>query len=57
MTPEEYLAALGWQSAGAVKVSLGLVSNFADVYQFVQFAETFLDAIPTESDLPPRRHC
>jgi len=31
------------KSAGAIRVSLGLVSNFADVYRFMQFAETLLD--------------
>ena len=31
------------KSAGAIRVSLGLVSNFADVEQFVAFAGTFRD--------------
>ena len=30
----------GGKSAGAIRVSLGLVSNFSDVYRFVQFAAT-----------------
>ena len=29
--------------AGAVRISLGLVSTFADAYHFVQFVETFAD--------------
>ena len=33
----------GGKSAGAIRVSLGLVSNFADVYRFVQFAAGFQD--------------
>jgi hypothetical protein len=33
----------GGKSAGAIRVSLGLVSNFADVYRFVQFARGFRD--------------
>ena len=33
----------GGKSAGAIRVSLGLVSNFADVYRFVQFASEFCD--------------
>jgi molybdenum cofactor sulfurtransferase len=33
----------GGKSAGAIRVSLGLVSNFADVYRFVQFASEFRD--------------
>ena len=31
------------KSAGAIRVSLGLVSNFADVYRFMQFAESLRD--------------
>jgi len=51
------LTDLGMQSGGAVRISLGLVTNFADVYRLVQFARTFLDTFPAESDLPPRLHC
>ncbi len=40
---EEYVAALPGKTMGAVRVSLGIVSNFADVYQFVQFARSFID--------------
>lgn len=54
---DEYLVALGLQSAGAIRVSLGLASNFADVSRFVQFAQAFLDTYPIEHDLPPRMHC
>ena len=54
---DRFLADLGMQSGGAVRVSLGLVTNFADVYRLARFAETFLDTFPTESDLPPRLHC
>lgn len=54
---DQFLADLGMQSGGAVRVSLGLVTNFADVYRLVQFAQTFLDTYPAESDLPPRLHC
>jgi molybdenum cofactor sulfurtransferase len=52
-----FLADLGMQSGGAVRVSLGLVTNFADVYRLVAFARTFLDTFPAEDDLSPRRHC
>ena len=31
------------KSAGAIRVSLGLASNFADVHRFVQFAEELRD--------------
>jgi len=54
---DQFLATSGMQSGGAVRVSLGLVTNFADVYRFVQFAQTFLDGLPEECDLPPRSHC
>jgi molybdenum cofactor sulfurtransferase len=54
---DQFLATLGMQSGGAVRVSLGLVTNFADVYRFVQFAQTFLNCFPEECDLPPRPHC
>jgi selenocysteine lyase/cysteine desulfurase len=57
ITWDQFLANLGMQSGGAVRVSLGLATNFADVYRFMQFAETFLDNIPTERDLQPRVHC
>ena len=46
MTFEQFLEALereGGKSAGSVRVSLGLVSTFDDVYAFMQFARTFLD--------------
>ncbi len=57
LTWDQFLATLGMKSGGAVRVSLGLVTNFADVYRFVQFAQTFLDNYPEECDLPPRLHC
>ena len=57
MSWDQFLADLGMQSGGAVRVSLGLATNFADVYRLVQFAQTFLDTFPGESDLPPRLHC
>jgi selenocysteine lyase/cysteine desulfurase len=57
ITWDQFLANLGMQSGGAVRVSLGLATNFADVYRFMQFAETFLDTFPFESNLQPRVHC
>ncbi len=57
MSWDQFLADLGMQSGGAVRVLLGLVTNYADVYRLVQFARTFLDTFPGESDLPPRLHC
>lgn len=57
MTFDQFLASLGMPTGGSVRVSLGLVSNFADVYRFMQFARTFLDDFPDTRDLPPRQHC
>jgi selenocysteine lyase/cysteine desulfurase len=54
---EEYLNALGLQSGGAIRISLGIATNFADVYHFLQFARSFLDTIPHEQELPPRTSC
>lgn len=31
------------EAVGAVRISVGLATNFHDVYRFVQFAQTFLD--------------
>lgn len=57
LTWDQFLASLGMQSGGAVRVSLGLVSNFADVYRLVEFARAFLDASPKAEALAPRLHC
>ena len=46
MTFEQFLTVLqdrDGKSAGAVRVSIGLASNFADVYQFLGFARSFID--------------
>lgn len=43
MTYEEFLHAIDGKTTGAVRASLGLPSNFADVYEFVSFAATFID--------------
>ncbi len=54
---DTFLADLGIHNGGAVRVSLGMVTNFADVFRLVPFAHTFLDTSPSEGDLPPRLHC
>ncbi len=43
MTFEQFIQVMDGKASGAVRVSVGLTSNFADVYRFVRFAETFLD--------------
>ena len=40
---DEFRRCIDTKSTGAVRVSLGLVSTFADVYRVVQFARRFLD--------------
>jgi len=43
LTLDDFRLCIDGKSFGAVRVSVGLVSNFADVYHFVQFAESFVD--------------
>ncbi|MEP7288223.1 MAG: aminotransferase class V-fold PLP-dependent enzyme [Chloroflexota bacterium] len=47
MTFEEFIevAAMNGRNAGALRVSLGLVSNFHDTYRFMAFAERFVDRL------------
>ena len=57
-TVDDYLKRAGLPSGGAVRVSLGLVSNLADVERFPDFAEqTYRDAEPVRVGLPPRLRC
>lgn len=44
ITPDRVhsLRGIAGQTTGALRASLGLVSNFADVYTYVQFAKTFV---------------
>jgi selenocysteine lyase/cysteine desulfurase len=43
MTFEEFITVMDGKANGAVRISLGIASTFADVYKFVQFAQTLLD--------------
>lgn len=43
MTFEQFLLVMDGRATGAVRVSLGVVSNFTDVYRLLGFLETFLD--------------
>jgi molybdenum cofactor sulfurtransferase len=46
MTFEEFIRVMSGRvkdAVGGVRVSMGVASNFADVYRFIRFAETFLD--------------
>ncbi|MBI3998917.1 MAG: aminotransferase class V-fold PLP-dependent enzyme [Armatimonadetes bacterium] len=43
LTMDDVRLCIDGKSSGAVRVSLGLVSNFSDVYRFVEFARGFID--------------
>jgi selenocysteine lyase/cysteine desulfurase len=57
MVLEDYVRELGLSSGGAIRVSLGLVSNHADVQRFIEFAGEFIDLAGVPDDLPPRTMC
>ncbi|MBI1278696.1 MAG: aminotransferase class V-fold PLP-dependent enzyme [Anaerolineaceae bacterium] len=40
---EQFLHVIDGKTTGALRASVGLVTTFADVYKYVQFAETFAD--------------
>jgi len=57
-TVDDYLDLIGMPSGGAVRVSLGLVSNLDDVERFLDFAQrTYRDQEPDRADLAPRLRC
>jgi len=43
LTLDDLRLCIDGKSSGAVRVSVGLVSNFADVYRFVEFVRGFVD--------------
>jgi selenocysteine lyase/cysteine desulfurase len=43
MTIDEFRRCIDDKSTGAVRVSVGLATNFADVYRFIEFARGFVD--------------
>jgi selenocysteine lyase/cysteine desulfurase len=57
-TVDDYLTVIGLQTGGAVRVSLGLASNEADVEAFLDFAErTYRDRGADLAGLAPRLRC
>lgn len=56
-TVEDFLASIGMATGGAVSVSLGLATNFADVYRFMAFAAQFRDLVEIPDGLPARLGC
>ncbi len=57
VTLDDYIAAIGLPSGGAVRVSLGLASNGADVDRFAAFTHEFVDLAAVPDDLPSRTAC
>jgi selenocysteine lyase/cysteine desulfurase len=43
LTYEQFLHVIDGKTTGALRASVGLVTNFADVYQYLQFAKTFIN--------------
>jgi selenocysteine lyase/cysteine desulfurase len=55
---DEYLCLIGLPTAGAIRVSFGLVSTVDDVERFLAFAEhTYRDRVTDAAGLPPRERC
>ncbi len=57
MTLDDYVRAIGLPSGGAIRASLGLATNFADIHRFTRFAAEFVDLAGVPDDLPPRIAC
>jgi selenocysteine lyase/cysteine desulfurase len=57
MTLDDYVAAIGLPSGGAIRASLGLASSRSDVEAFARFAHEFVDLAAVPADLPPRSGC
>jgi selenocysteine lyase/cysteine desulfurase len=57
-TVDDYLELTGLPSGGAIRVSLGLVSDIGDIEHFLDFAErTYRDREPSRHGLAPRLRC
>ncbi|WP_433469689.1 aminotransferase class V-fold PLP-dependent enzyme [Spirillospora sp. CA-128828] len=57
-TLDDYLGVLGLPSGGAVRASLGLVSNVADVDRLTEFLDAaYGDREPNATGLKPRERC
>jgi molybdenum cofactor sulfurtransferase len=57
VTLDDYVEAIGLPSGGAVRASLGLASNLADIERFIAFAREFVDLAAVPDDLPRRLGC
>jgi molybdenum cofactor sulfurtransferase len=47
---EQFLQRIEGKTTGALRASIGIATNFADVYKYVQFAETFVDRHSGQTD-------
>jgi len=57
-TVDEYLDRMGLRTGGAVRISLGIASNQADVHSFIGWVEqTYRDRPATTEGLAPRLRC
>jgi selenocysteine lyase/cysteine desulfurase len=57
-TVDEYLEVLELSNGGAIRASVGLVSNLEDVERFLTFVEmTYRDRLADTSGLEPRLRC
>lgn len=57
MNYDYYLKTLGLKSGGAIRLSLGIVSNFKDAQKFIEFSKIFQDSFVKEANLKKRGHC
>ncbi len=57
MTLDDYVEAIGLPTGGAIRASLGIASNAADIERFAEFAARFVDVVDVPGDLPPRIGC
>ncbi|MGD9570816.1 MAG: aminotransferase class V-fold PLP-dependent enzyme [Thermoleophilia bacterium] len=57
MILDDYLELAGMPTGGAIRVSLGIAANHADLERFMAFAATFRDLTAVPSGLPPRLAC
>jgi len=57
MTLDDYIDAIGLPSGGAIRASLGLASNRADIDRFTTFIQEFVDLSDVPRDLPARTAC
>jgi len=57
MTLDDYMRVIGLPSGGAIRASLGLASNAADLERFAAFTQAFVDLSDTPDGLPPRTAC